>query len=74
MAATKSLESTAFAYKVQTGLSGSGAPVNVTRTINGVNPVITDDDLYAVGNAIASLQQYPISARYRVDKSLITNA
>jgi hypothetical protein len=41
------------------GVDASGKPVVINKRFNGVKPNATDDQVYAIAQALAPLQQYP---------------
>ena len=48
-----------------------GSPILRNRTFNRMNHTITDDNVVLVGNAIASLQVYPVLVVARVDETKV---
>lgn len=41
------------------GLDAKGKPVVINKRFNGVKTTATDDQLYAIAQVLAPLQQYP---------------
>ena len=56
MAVVTKEESTKLLLKVENGQTAGGKTAYAERSIADVNPQLTNDDLYAVGNGIAGLQ------------------
>lgn len=57
MAIVNMPQSNRIQLKVQTGLSGTGAPVYALRNFYNVKPAASDDSMYAVGVNLAGLQK-----------------
>lgn len=57
--------------RVQTGIGASGQPVYRNRSYNNVKAAATDDDVYAVAQAIAGLQQHPVNSIIRIDDGVL---
>lgn len=59
-------------YKVQTGTTTEGNPTYSSRTIQNVNPELSDTDAYNVAQYIADLQIYQLGeVTKRTDVELI---
>ena len=54
--------STKLLLKVENGQTPGGKTAYAQRSFADVNPAITNEDLYAVGNGIAGLQANALSA------------
>lgn len=67
MAVSKVAQATRLALKVRTGTTAAGEPVYKTRTFKGLKTNGTDADVYAVGQALGGLQQYPVANIIRQD-------
>lgn len=52
----------------------AGTSKKTLKTFNNVIPEATSSQLYAVGEAFASLQQYPLIMMERADNSELTKA
>ena len=59
--------------QVQTGTNTNGLPILVNRSYSGVKVDAKDDDVMAVGQAIAAVQSLPVMAYQRVDYAEIVN-
>jgi hypothetical protein len=59
--------------KVQTGLSATGSPVYRTRAFRNLKPGAAEADVFDVGQALAGLQQHPVSSIGRVDEGDLMN-
>lgn len=68
MAVVKVPQAAKLVLKVQTGTSESGNPVYRMRTYQNLKTDALDADIHAIGQGIASLQQYPVNAIVRVDE------
>lgn len=73
MAVIKNDQSAKLVLKVQTGTNASSNPVYASRTFGKVNPSIDDEDLFTIGQAIASLQSYPLAAVNRQNNSTLAS-
>ena len=59
--------------QVQTGINSSGQPILINRSYSGVKVDATDEDVMAVGQAIAAVQSLPVMAYQRVDYAELIN-
>lgn len=58
-------KNTQILYKVQTGTSaGDGSPTYSTRTLSNISPDITTADALELGQAVGSLQKFPLGSIY----------
>ena len=73
MAVNKTPQNSRLVIKVQTGVNGSGDPVYRQRSYNNAKSTASDADIYAVGQAIADLQQYPVGGIGRIDEANLVN-
>lgn len=71
--ATKANESTKLILKVETGVSASGQPAYSQRTFGNINPLTGNDDLFAIGTALAGLQSCPLGSINRQDAAALVN-
>ncbi|PWW32119.1 uncharacterized protein DUF1659 [Cytobacillus oceanisediminis] len=51
----------------ETGLDEQGKPIHKSKTYSSLKQSATPDQLYAVGQAVASLSTYPLAALNRND-------
>lgn len=66
----KTNESSKMYINVITGYNGA-AKVISKRTISKINPLIPDEELYAIGKLLASLQEHEFSSIARQDSATI---
>ncbi|MDB5083814.1 MAG: hypothetical protein JWN30_700 [Bacilli bacterium] len=57
--------------QVQTGVTAAGKPMVKSKSYPIIDPSATDDQVYAIGQAIASLQQEPAVAIERLDRAVL---
>lgn len=58
-------KNTQILYKVQTGTStGDGSPTYSTRTLSNISSNITAQDALELGQAVGSLQKFPLGSIY----------
>lgn len=55
-------ESVKLVLKVQTGFNEKGKAIIASRTVQNVNPAISEEDVYEIGKAIADLQMYDLKS------------
>lgn len=55
-------ESVKLVLKVQTGFNEKGKAIIASRTLQNVNPAISEEDVYEIGKAIADLQMYDLKS------------
>lgn len=68
MAFTKETIASRLVLVVQTGTDEkSGKPILRSRSYNRVDTLATDENVHAVGVALAALQEHPVEAVRRVD-------
>lgn len=65
MAVVEKDKNTQILYKVQTGTSaGDNSPTYSTRTLSNISPDITAQDALELGQAVGSLQKFPLGSIY----------
>lgn len=65
MAVVEKDKNTQILYKVQTGTSaGDNSPTYSTRTLSNITPNITTQDALELGQAVGSLQKFPLGSIY----------
>lgn len=65
MAVVEKDKNTQILYKVQTGTSaGDNSPTYSTRTLSNITPNITTADALELGQAVGSLQKFPLGSVY----------
>lgn len=65
MAVVEKDKNTQILYKVQTGTSaGDNSPTYSTRTLSNITPNITTQDALELGQAVGSLQKFPLGSVY----------
>lgn len=69
MAVTKAPQKTSLGIKIQTGLNAAGNPVYKTLGFSNIKVTATDDNVYAVGLGLSSLQKFPAVGIMRTDNS-----
>lgn len=58
-------KNTQILYKVETGTSGTdGSPTYSTRTLSNISSDITTADALELGQAVGSLQTFPLGSIY----------
>ncbi len=60
--------------KYQVGVDSNGNPKYSTKTYSKIKTASTDEDVYAVADAIANLQQNSVGGFNRVDEKEIAQA
>ena len=73
MAVTKMPQKTSLGIKIQTGLNAAGNPVYKTLGFSNIKAAATDENVYAIGVGLASLQKYPAVVIMRTDNSNLVN-
>ncbi|MBL0385183.1 DUF1659 domain-containing protein [Tumebacillus sp. ITR2] len=63
---------TSMALRLQTGFDEKGAPQFKDKTYSRVLPTATQDDVYAVGEALASLSSYKLHHIQRLSREDLT--
>lgn len=75
MATQRTNITTSLKIKVENGTTESGVIKYATRTFSSINPDITDDDLFAVGQGLAALQVHEVGDIQRAENAtLVTTA
>lgn len=73
MAVTKIPQKTSLGIKIQTGLNAAGNPVYKTLGFSNIKSTATDDNVYAVGLGLSSLQKFPVVGIMRTDNNNLIN-
>ena len=73
MAVTKVPEGTRMVIVVQTGVSASNQPAYRQRAYKNVKASAVDSDVYAIAEALATLQKYPVASISRLDEGTLVN-
>ena len=74
MAATKNDAASKLILKVEIGKTAAGQPSYSQRTFANLNPALSDEDVLAIGSALAGLQSYPLGSVNRQDTAKIVEA
>lgn len=72
MAAHRINTTTALKIKVENGTTDSGLVKYATRSFNSMNPELTDEDFYAVGQGLAAMQSHEVGDIQRTDTSTLS--
>lgn len=72
--ATKKNQEVTIIVKVQNGTTLAGKASYASRSFSNINPAITDDQVLAIGQGLASLQAHTLSSVNRKDEAEIANA
>jgi hypothetical protein len=67
--AVKNAETSKIILKVENGMGEGGKPVYASRTFQHINPALSDDDAYAIGEALAGLQTHTLGTVSRTDSA-----
>ncbi len=67
MATTKQAKGTKLFLSVETGVAADGSAKYSRRTIQHVNPELSNENAYDVAAALGSLQVYPVNSVERQD-------
>lgn len=67
MAVIRSIADSTLRLVLQTGTNASGNPIFVNRNYRNIKVDATDQDVYAVAEALAELQIYTLNAVDRID-------
>ncbi|HHY91171.1 MAG TPA: DUF1659 domain-containing protein [Clostridiales bacterium] len=68
------LENSKLKVTFSKGVDGNGREIRQTKTFSNIKPDATDEDVYAVADALIGLQEYPVVSVGRVDEKEITEA
>ena len=71
MAITKNVETTKLFLAVETGTAADGSALYSRRTIQHVNPALSDENAYDVAEAVGNLQVYPVNGISRQDTATL---
>ncbi|MEW5762565.1 MAG: DUF1659 domain-containing protein [Bacillota bacterium] len=74
MAVTSTPLASLLELEVQTGTDAAGQPVYARIRFRNVKASATDEDVYAVGQALAGLQVHPLADVRRVDTEELAGA
>lgn len=69
MAVVKKPQAARLVIKVEAGLNAAGKPIVRSRSFKNVKPDAKDEDVYAVGLALANLQKNTVVSIDRIDDS-----
>lgn len=67
--AVKSKETSKIILKVENGIGKDGSPAFAQRTFQHINPALSDDDAYTIGEALAGLQTHTLGNVLRTDNA-----
>lgn len=73
MAVKKNVECN-IVIKVQTGMTTTGKPSYTSRSFGNINPEISDDNVFNIGQKLADLQKYTLGSVNREDLAEIAQA
>ena len=73
MAVNKMPQGTRMVITVQIGMSASNQPAYRQRSYKNVKASAVDSDVYAIAEAFASLQKYPVASISRFDEGTLVN-
>lgn len=71
MATTRINTATTLRFKVENGTTDTGNIRYATRSFGGINPELTDDDIYAVGQGLAAMQSHEVGDIQRLDTATL---
>lgn len=74
MAVNKVPQGSRMIITIQNGVNASGQPVYRQRTYKSVKASAVDADVYAIAQAMANLQKYPVTGVSRLDEGNLVNA
>ncbi len=57
--------------RLNVGQDDEGNPIYRSRSYSNVKPLASDDDVFAVGNALAGLQQHGLEEVRRINEYLL---
>ena len=63
---------TALKIKVENGTTDTGLVKYATRSYNSINPEITDDDLYTIGQGLAAMQTHEVGDIVRTETATLS--
>ena len=67
--AMKNGETSKIILKVENGVGKSGQTIFAQRTIQHINPALSDDDAYDIGTSLADLQSHTLGSVARTDSA-----
>lgn len=62
---------TALKIKVGNGTTDTGTVKYATRSYNSINPEITDEDLYTIGQGLAAMQTHEVGDILRTETATL---
>ena len=71
MATIKQVKGTKLFLAVETGVAADGSAEYSRRTIQHVNPALSDENAYDVAEAVGALQVYPVNGVERQDTATL---
>ncbi len=71
MAVIKQPQTSRLDIKVENGIGAAGQTLYKTRIIKNLKTSATDEDVYAVGSALAALQSHSVESVSRVDDAIL---
>lgn len=71
MAVAKADETTKLILKVEAGIGASGQMTYKERGFANFNPILTDEDMFAIGTAIGALSAQNVGSINRQDKAVL---
>lgn len=74
MAVTRVPDTARLVLRVQDGVDSKGAPVLKNRTFRNLKAAALDDDVAAIGEALAGLQNNTLSAVVRYGEDILQKA
>lgn len=63
---------TALKFKVENGTTDTGLVKYATRSYNAINPEISDDDLYTIGQGLSAMQTHEVGEIQRTETATLS--